>query len=158
MKKFLRILGVLVGVAMLVILAYMLVLKVKKDTTTLRNEDIIKQNTQAEAEYLSTKATNTLKSIIDKIETELKVNIEVADVGSLETNDIYFVTNVEGQHMYIVKEVIDEKDSFKIASDNFQDAKYIISLKTIGLDERIYTRLEDYVIDKEGNITYNENK
>lgn len=158
MKKFLRILGILVGIAMLVTLAIMLFLKIKNDTLEVRNKEINRQNSLAEAEYICTNATEKLKGIMEKIETDLKVNIEVADTGSLEENDIYFVTKVEDKYMYIVKEVVEEKDVFKIATDNANEPKYIVSFKTIGLDERLYTKVENYSVDKDGNITYIENK
>lgn len=60
--------------------------------------------------------------------------------------------------MYIVKNTVDGKDVFAIAKDNAQDAKYIVSLKTLGLDECEHTNIKDYSIDKNGKITYIENK
>ena len=43
MKKFFRILGILIGIAMLATLAYMLVLKIKNDTIEVRNKEIDRQ-------------------------------------------------------------------------------------------------------------------
>ena len=62
---------------MLVILAYMLVLKVKKDTTTLRNEDIIKQ-----------KANVIVKKILCNLpQAELK-NVEIQYINENDENSV----------------------------------------------------------------------
>ena len=142
MKKFFKVIGILIAIAILVALGYLLVRKIKADTIAQRDLQIEANNIQAEAE----------------IETSLKVNIEVADIGGLNENDIYFVTPVGANYMYITKTKVEDKDTFAIATDNAKDAKYIVSLKTLGLDECVYTNIKDYSIDKTGKITYNENK
>lgn len=158
MKKFFTVLGVILAIAIVVLLGYFLVRKIKADTLTQRDMQIEANNIQAEAEFLCDRANQKLTELIDNIESSLKVNIEIADIGSLENNDIYFVTLVGKNYMYIVKNTVDGKDVFAIAKDNAQDAKYIVSLKTLGLDECEHTNIKDYSIDKNGKITYIENK
>ncbi len=103
-------------------------------------------------------ATQKLNSIVEKIESNIDAEIEIADIGSLSDIDIYFVTKQDNEYKFIVKESIDGKESFRVAEDNENDAKYIVSLDRIGIDNCIYTDLKDYSIDKEGNITYLNNK
>lgn len=158
MKKFFKVIGILIAIAIIVALGYLLFRKIKADTLAQRDLQIEANNIQAEAEFLCDRATKKLTTLIDEIETNLKVNIEVADIGSLEENDIYFVTPVNANYMYITKTKVEDKDTFAIATDNAKDSKYIVSLKTIGLDECVYTNIKDYSIDKSGKITYNENK
>lgn len=158
MKKFFKVIGILIAIAILVALGYLLIRKIKADTIAQRDLQIESNNIQAEAEFLCDRATKKLTTLIDEIETSLKVNIEVADIGGLNENDIYFVTPVGANYMYITKTKVEDKDTFAIATDNAKDAKYIVSLKTLGLDECVYTNIKDYSIDKTGKITYNENK
>lgn len=158
MKKFFKVIGILIAIAIIVALGYLLFRKIKADTLAQRDLQIEANNIQAESEFLCDRATKKLTTLIDEIETNLKVNIEVADIGSLEENDIYFVTPVGANYMYITKTKVEDKDTFAIATDNAKDSKYIVSLKTIGLDECVYTNIKDYSIDKSGKITYNENK
>ena len=158
MKKFFKVIGILIAIAILVALGYLLVRKIKADTLAQRDLQIEANNIQTEAEFLCDRATKKLTTLIDEIETSLKVNIEVADIGGIEGNDIYFVTPVGANYMYITKTKVEDKDTFAIATDNAKDSKYIVSLKTLGLDECVYTNIKDYSIDKTGKITYNENK
>lgn len=154
MKKFLSVLATIIGVIALVILAVFLVLKIRNDTMLEKEKDIEKQNIIAESEYLCAIANDRIDALKDNIEKELNMNIEIADVGSLDKMDIYFVTKVDNDYKYIVKSVEDNKDVFTIAQNNGEEAKYIVSIKALGLDQCIYTKLNNYNIDKEGNITY----
>ena len=103
MKKFFKVIGILIAIAILVALGYLLVRKIKADTIAQRDLQIEANNIQAEAEFLCDRATKKLTTLIDEIETSLKVNIEVADIGGLNENDIYFVTPVGANYMYITK-------------------------------------------------------
>lgn len=154
MKKFLRTLGILILVNIIIAITVFLVLKIKDDTIAEKNKDIENQNIQVESEYMCENATQKLSTIIEKIETSIDAKVEIADIGSLSDIDIYFVVNQNEDYKYIVKQTIDGKEEFKIAENDENDAKYIVSLDKIGLDNCIYTNLKNYTIDKEGNITY----
>ena len=114
MKKFFKVIGILIAIAILVALGYLLVRKIKTDTIAQRDLQIEANNIQAEAEFLCDRATKKLTTLIDEIETSLKVNIEVADIGGLNENDIYFVTPVGTNYMYITKTKVEDKDTFAL--------------------------------------------
>lgn len=158
MKKFLRTLGILILVNIIIAITVFLTLKIKDDTIVEKNKDIEKQNIKVESEYMCENATQKLSAIIEKIETSIDAKIEIADIGSLSDIDIYFVTKKDEEYKYIVKETIDGKDNFKVAENNEDEARYIVSLDKIGIDNCIYTYLRNYIIDKQGNITYLNDK
>lgn len=157
MKNFLRIIITIVIIILLVFLGVLLGLKIKNDTLKEKEKDIEKQNIQVESEYLCDIANKKITAIKDEIKEEINLDIEVADVGSLDNTDIYFVTKVDNEYRYIIKEQQENKEVFKVAQDNEEGAKYIVSLNTLGLDTCLYTSLKNYNIDKEGKITYINN-
>lgn len=158
MKNFLRIIITIVIIILLVFLGVLLGLKIKNDTLKEKEKDIENQNIQVESEYLCNIANEKITAIKDEIKEEINLDIEVADIGSLDNTDIYFVTKVNDEYKYIIKEQQENREVFKVAQDNEEGAKYIVSLKTLGLDTCLYTSLKNYNIDKEGKITYINNK
>lgn len=154
MKKFLRALGILILINVIIAITVFMILKIKDDTLAEKNKDIDRQNAKVESEYVCDNATQKLKTIIEKIEDSIDAKIEVADIGSLDCIDIYFVTKQDNNYKFIVKETIDGRETFKISEDNENDAKYIVPLDKIGMDNCIYTEISNYSIDKKGNITY----
>lgn len=157
MKKFLNIFFTIIGVIILVGLAVLLGIKLKNDTLTEKNSDIEEQNVQAESEYLCQISNENIENLIEIIKKDVNLDIEVADIGSLDKIDVYFVAKVDNDYKYIVKEVIDGKEKYKIADDNSEEAKYIVPLNLLGLDTCVYTSLDKYSIDKYGKITYTYN-
>ena len=95
-----------------------------------------------------------LKEIIAKIEKDVGKEVELADIGSISKIDLCFVAEVDGEYKYIVKEDDDGNEKFAIADDNSQAARYIVSLKAIELDSCVYTKIDNYNIDEDFNITY----
>ena len=156
MKKFFSILLTIIVLIIFVGLGILLGLKLKSDMMIEKEQDIQRQNIQAESEYLCDSSNKKLSEIIAEIEQELNIKVEVADIGSLDNIDIYFVTKVDNDYKYIVKEQVDGNEKYKVAEDNSEEAKYIVSLKTLEFDTCIYTKLKDYSIDKYGKITYLE--
>ena len=71
MKKFFKVIGILIAIAILVALGYLLVRKIKADTIAQRDLQIEANNIQAEAEFLCDRATKKLTTLIDEIETAI---------------------------------------------------------------------------------------
>ena len=64
MKKFFKVIGILIAIAILVALGYLLVRKIKADTLAQRDLQIEANNIQAEAEFLCDRATKKLTTLI----------------------------------------------------------------------------------------------
>lgn len=154
MNKFLRTLCTLISILVIVAVTVFLVLKIKNDTLAEKDKDIEDQNIEAESEYMCDTANEKITAIKEKIEKDTGVEVELADVGSVNDIDIYFVTKVDGEYKYIIKENTENEEKFAVAQDNEDDAKYIVSINMLGLDECVYTSITQYVIDKEANISF----
>ena len=141
MKKFFSILLTIIVLIIFVGLGILLGLKLKSDMMIEKEQDIQRQNIQAESEYLCDSSNKKLSEIIAEIEQELNIKVEVADIGSLDNIDIYFVTKVDNDYKYIVKEQVDGNEKYKVAEDNSEEAKYIVSLKTLEFDTCILSIL-----------------
>lgn len=154
MKNFLKTITIVLVIIVLIFLGVLLGIKLKNDTLKEKEKDIEAQNIQAEAEYLCDVSNSKLKAIKEEIEKDIELEIEIADIGSLNNTDIYFVVKVDNEYKYIVKEQQENQEKFKVAQDNDEEAKYIVPIKTLELDTCLYTNLKNYNIDKEGKITY----
>lgn len=154
MKRFLSTLGIVILILVIVALTVFLILKIRSDTIAQKDNDILIQNEQAESEYICQRANDNLKEIIAKIEKDVGKEVELADIGSISKIDLCFVAEVDGEYNYIVKEDDDGNEKFAIADDNSQAARYIVSLKAIELDSCVYTKIDNYIIDEDFNITY----
>ena len=89
MKKFFSILLTIIVLIIFVGLGILLGLKLKSDMMIEKEQDIQRQNIQAESEYLCDVSNKKLSEIIAEIEQELNIKVEVADIGSLDNIDIY---------------------------------------------------------------------
>ena len=154
MKRFLSTLGIVILILVIVALTVFLILKIRSDTIAQKDNDILIQNEQAESDYICQRANDNLKEIIAKIEKDVGKEVELADIGSISKIDLCFVAEVDGEYKYIVKEDDDGNEKFAIADDNSQAARYIVSLKAIELDSCVYTKIDNYIIDEDFNITY----
>ena len=67
-----------------------------------------------------------------------------------------FYSFIDNDYKYIIKEKEENVEKFKVAQDNDESAKYIVSMSLLKLDTCIYTNIKDYTIDKSGKITYNK--
>lgn len=145
--KVLSILGVIA-------LTVLLVLKIGRDTLEIKKIDERDQNIQIESEYYINLAMSTLDEIKGEIEKDINTEIELADTGSLAQIDIYFVAKIEDEYRYIVQTEIDGVQKFAISKDNNEEGKYILSLDSLGIKDNIYTKIENYNVNKNGLITY----
>ena len=141
----------------IIFLGILLILKIKDDTIKEKNNAERLQNIKIESEYVINNSNKLLSDIKKKIEDELNVKVELADVGSISDIDIYFVTLVNNEYKNIILKQVDGKEKFEIAEDNYADGKYIVGLNAIELEELVYTNIENYSVDKEGKITYINN-
>lgn len=153
MKKFLSVLGIIILVVIIVGLTVFLVIKIKNDTILKRDEDVLAQNEKAESEYICKNANEKLQKIIEDIKKDVDEDIELANTGSINKMDLCFVVKENDEYRYIIKEDNGE-DKFAIAKDNMQVARYIVTPSIIGIEECIYTNIDNYVIDSNFNISY----
>lgn len=157
MKKFFSTLATIILTILLTTLTVFLVLKLKEDTLMQKDKDVQEQNIEAESEYLCETSNEKLAELMVEIKNDVGQEIEVADTGSVGKIDIYFVVKVDNDYKYIIKTNEDGTEKFAISQNNEEDAKYIVPLSALELDTCIYTNLNSYSIDREGNITYSEN-
>lgn len=153
MKKFLSVLGIIILVVIIVGLTVFLVIKIKNDTILKRDEDVLAQNEKAESEYICKNANEKLQKIIEDIKKDVDEDIELANTGSINKMDLCFVVKENDEYRYIIKEDNGE-DKFAIAKDNMQVARYIVTPSIIGIEECIYTNIDNYIIDSNFNISY----
>lgn len=147
-----------VSIVAVIALGVLLIIKIKDDTLIEKSIYEEERNTDIESEFMIKNATKKLEAIKKEIEQELNIEVELADSGNVNQIDIYFVTKVEEDYRYIVKKVQENgTEVFAISQNNNEDGRYIVSLEAIGLNECIYTNLEDYNVDKQGVITYSNN-
>ena len=154
MKQFFIGLFRFLGILVIIGLTVLLVLEIKEDTLEIKKLDEEAQNIQIESEYYINLAMSNLDEVKGDIEKDINAEVELADTGALSQIDIYFVTKVDNQYRYIVKRQVDGVDKFVIAQDSNEDGKYILSLEALGLKDNIYTKIENYNVDKDGLITY----
>ena len=154
MKKFLSVFCIILFILFILVLGILLGLKIKNDADEQEASDILSQNITNEAEYVCSVANECLNEIISKIEEDTLVEVQVADTGTLDNTDVYFVTLVDGEYMYITKDGTSETQIFTVAEDNDDSARYIVSLQALGFDTLVYTSLSDYNIDSTSTITY----
>lgn len=154
MNKITRNICTVIGIIVLVTLAVFIGFKLVKDVNTEKAKDIENMNIQNEQEYICSIASENLKNIKDTIEKDIGKTVEVADIGSLDAVDIYFVVKEGNTYKYITKIREDENEKYQISQDNENDARYIVPVSKLGIDVCVYTELKDYMINKDGNITY----
>lgn len=145
------------SVLVIIGLTILLVLKIKEDTLEIKKLDEEAQNIQIESEYYINLAMSNLDEVKGDIEKDINAEVELADTGALSQIDIYFVTKVDNQYKYIVKKQIDGVEKYAIAENSSEDGKYILSVEALGLKDTIYTKIENYNVDKDGLITYVNN-
>ena len=85
----------------IIFLGILLILKIKDDTIKEKNNAERLQNIKIESEYVINNSNKLLSDIKKKIEDELNVKVELADVGSISDIDIYFVTLVNNEYKNI---------------------------------------------------------
>lgn len=146
----LKILSVIAIIALLVLL----IIKINNDAKKLEEADKINLNIEAEAQYMTQKATSKLSQIKKEVETKLGKEVEYADIGNVLDIDLYFVVKEGNEYKYVIKKVENEKEVFLVASSPDEEGKYIISLDKIELKDCVYTDIEKYSLDKDGKITY----
>lgn len=154
MNRITRNICTVIGIVVLITLAVFIGIKLVRDVNIEKSKDIDNMNIQSEQEYICSIATRNLKDIKDSIENDIGKKIEIADTGSLDAIDIYFVVKEENTYKYITKIKENDIDKYKISQDNENDARYIIPINKLGIDVCVYTELKDYIVDKDGNITY----
>lgn len=154
MNKVTRNVCTVIGIVILVTLAVFIGFKIVKDVNAEKSKDIENINVQNEQEYICSVASENLKNIKEAIEKDIGKSVEVADTGSLDAIDIYFVVKEENTYKYITKIKEEENEKYQISQDNENDARYIVPINKLGIDICVYTELKDYMINKDGNITY----
>ncbi len=154
MNKITRNICSVIGIIILGILAAFIIIRLVKDVNYEKTQDVNNMNIQSEQKYICSIASENLKNIKDEIEKDIGKKVEIADTGSLDAIDIYFVVKEDNTYKYVVKTKEDEMEKYKVAQNNEEDARYIIPINNLGIDICVYTELKDYVIDKNGNITY----
>lgn len=154
MNRITRNICTVIGIVVLITLAVFIGIKLVRDVNIEKSKDIDNMNIQSEQEYICSIATRNLKDIKDSIEKDIGKKIEIADTGSLDAIDIYFVVKEENKYKYITKIKENDIDKYKISQDNENYARYIIPINKLGIDVCVYTELKDYIVDKDGNITY----
>lgn len=142
----------------LIALCIVLMFKIKDEFLVQKALYEEAENKRVESEYILNVSNKKLEAIKTRIEEELNIEVELADVGAISEVELYFVTKVDNEYKYIVSGFrADGTEFFEIAkADNF--GKYIVSLEAIGLNECIYTEAKDYNVNKLGEITYSNNK
>ena len=154
MKKALSVIFRIVIVAVIILLGVLLVLKLRKDTLTEKQNDELKQNIQVESDYVIQNAMSKLNDIKNIIQEDIGKNVELADSGNISDIDIYFVIKDGDSYKYIVKKNENNEEKFSVAQTSDEDGRYVISLESLGFDECVYTNVQDYNIDNTGVITY----
>jgi len=152
MKKVLGIFVMVITIITLVVLATLLTLRIKNDTLNIKSKTELEINTKREVDEYIKDTAKIISDIKRAIEIDIGQDIEIADTGSIGKLELFFVTKVDDQYKYITKKVDESNEKFYIASED--DGKYIISEELLKIDNLVYTKIEDYVIDKTGNITY----
>ncbi len=156
MNKAMRNIATIIGVVVFIVLAVFIGIKLYNDTKEYKRLDIEAQNIKNEMDFLVPTANEKMLEVMSKIKEDVGQNIELADIGSIGNIDIYFVAKVDGEYKYITKVTEEGKEKYKIASNNEEEAKYIVPVERLGLDVCIYTSIDNYNIDKSGNITYTQ--
>lgn len=154
MNKITRNICTVLGTIILVLLAILVVIKLARDFNAEKSKDIDYINVINEQEYICLNGTKNIENIKDEIEKDIGKKVEIADTGSLDVIDIYFVVKDGNTYKYITKIKENEIEKFEIAQDTEKDARYIVPINKIGIDVFVYTEPKDYTIDKYGNITY----
>lgn len=154
MNKTTRNICTAIGIIILVILAAFIAMKLFKGVEQEKSVDIENMNIKNEQEYICSVASRNLNDIKEKIEKDIGKDVEIADTGSLDNIDIYFVVKEDNTYKFITKIKDGEKEKYQIAEDNENDARYIVPVSKLGIDVCVYTELKDYAIDRDGNITY----
>lgn len=154
MKKVLSITLRIIIIAVIILLGVLLVLKLKSDTITEKQNDELAQNIQVESDYIIENAMNKLNEIKNVIQEDIGQNIELADSGNISDIDIYFVVKDGDNYKYVVKKNENNEEKFSIAQTSDEEGKYMVSLESLGFDSCIYTNVQDYTINNAGVITY----
>ena len=154
MKKIFICIEKIAIIAVIILLGILLILKIKNDTMTEKQNDELAQNIQVESEYIIQNAMNKLNDIKDIIQKDVGQNVELADSGNITSIDIYFVVKENNEYKYIVKKNEDGQEKFSIAKTSDEEGRYIVSIENLGFDKCVYTNVQDYNIDDSGVITY----
>lgn len=154
MKKVFVNIAIVIIIAVIILLGVLLVLKIKNDTMTEKQNDELAQNIQVESEYIIENAMSKLDEIKNIIQEDIGQNVELADSGNITNIDIYFVIKDGDSYKYIVKQNDNGEEKFAIAQTSNEDGRYVVSPESLGFDECVYTNANDYNIDDSGVITY----
>lgn len=154
MKKVLSVIFRIIIIAVIILLGVLLVLKLRKDTLTEKQNDELKQNIQVESDYIIENAMNKLNEIKNIIQEDIGKNVELADSGNISDIDIYFVVKDGDSYKYIIKKIENNEEKFAIAQTGDEEGRYVVLPESLGFDECVYTNVQDYNIDDSGVITY----
>ena len=91
MKKVLSVIFRIIIIAVIISLGELLVLKLRKDTITEKQNDELEQNIQVESDYIIQNAMSKLNDIKNIMHEDLGNNVELADSGNISVIEIYFV-------------------------------------------------------------------
>ena len=154
MKKILGYLFRSIIVIGVLVITILLCIKIVKDTKEIKIYSEESLNKEAEAQYFIDTITSKLNKIKSQIEQDIGQEVELADTGTINKIDIYFVTKVNGEYKYIVDSNVDGNQKFEIVSDNATQGKYIINPSDLGLENCILTDVNGYSITKDGTVEY----
>lgn len=158
MKKFFHWIFRIVMLIAVIGLGVLLALKLNKDALETKAQVEKEEQITSESETMVVDATTLLQDIKHNIEKDTGVTVEMADTGSMGQIDIYFVTKVGEEYKYIVKnKTEDGTEKFDVAQTPEQGGTYIVSLDALGLKNCVYTDVNNYILDKDGNIQYVNN-
>ena len=154
MKKVLSVIFRIIIIAVIILLGVLLVLKLRKDTITEKQNDELEQNIQVESDYIIQNAMSKLNDIKNIIQEDIGKNVELADSGNISDIDIYFVVKDGDSYKYITKKNENNEEKFSVAQTSDEEGKYMVSLESLGFDSCIYTNVQDYSINNAGVIMY----
>lgn len=159
MNKGLNAFLLIIGITLIVTLGVFVGLRIKDDTLKEKNEAELLENKKKESEYVIGNAMEILEQIRAKIESDTSKNVVLAESGSIDKVDIFFIVldSDSGQYKYITKYEENGEDKYKV-QESEDDTKYIVSYQMLGFEDLVYTKVEDYSIDTNGVITYSELK
>lgn len=154
MKKILGYLFRSIIVIGVLVITILLGIKIVKDTKEIKIYSEESLNKEAEVQYFIDTITSKLNKIKSQIEQDIGQEVELADTGTINKIDIYFVTKVNGEYKYIVDSNVDGNQKFEIVGDDATQGKYIINPNDLGLENCILTDINRYSITKDGTVEY----
>ncbi len=155
MKKIIGYLFRIIVVVVLIIITILLGVKVCKDTKKIKMYEEESLNIEAESKYFIDTINSNLTKIEKQIEKETGKKIELANSGTICKIELAFVVEDNGAYKYIICKNDNGTQKFEVAQENnSEEDKYVISYKDLGLDDCVFTNIENYVIDRDRNVEY----